>query len=133
MLRNLLASIRASMGRYIAILAIIALGAGLFTGLRITRSNMIKTLQVYADQQGLFDLRLISTLGWTDADVVAFSQVAGVKNAEGFLSLDVLMEVEGTDTEAAYRAYGISEHINKPKLVAGRMPQAPNECLVDEL
>ena len=133
MLRNLLASIRASMGRYIAILAIIALGAGLFTGLRITRSNMIKTLQVYADQQGLFDLRLISTLGWTDADVVAFSQVAGVKNAEGFLSLDVLMEVEGTDTEVAYRAYGISEHINKPKLVAGRMPQAPNECLVDEL
>ena len=132
-LRNLLASIRSSAGRYIAILAIIALGAGFFAGLRITKDDMIQTLQVFADEQGLFDLRLLNSLGWTDEDVDAFAQVPGVERAEGLLSLDALMSLEGTDSEAAYRVYGISDYVNKPSLVYGRMPESSNECLVDEL
>ena len=39
--------IRASLGRYIAILAIVALGVGFFSGLKVTRQAMIETASDY--------------------------------------------------------------------------------------
>lgn len=132
-LKNLTATIRHSLGRYIAILAIIALGAGFFSGLRITHSDMIQTLQVYIDRQGLFDLRLISGLGWTQDNVDAFACIPGLSHAEGIISVDALMEVEGTEKEAVYRLYNITQQVNQADLVYGRMPERSDECLADEL
>ena len=73
MRRNLMATIRSSLGRYIAIVAIIALGAGIFAGLRITKTDMLHTLQAFADQQGMFDLRVLGAFGWTEEDVESLS------------------------------------------------------------
>ena len=73
MRRNLATTIRHSLGRYIAIVAIIALGAGLFTGLRVTKVDMIATVQNYADRQNMFDLQVMNSYGWTDDDVFALS------------------------------------------------------------
>ena len=47
MRKNLRQSILRSFGRYIAIVAIIALGAGLFVGLLMTKSDMVATGQVF--------------------------------------------------------------------------------------
>ena len=46
MRRNLWRSIRKSMGRYIAIMSIIALGAGLFVGLLSSKISMMETLRI---------------------------------------------------------------------------------------
>ena len=46
------------MGRYIAIIAIIALGVGFFAGLRVTKTAMVKTADTYVNDHGLFDYRL---------------------------------------------------------------------------
>ena len=70
MRRNLRRSIVKSLGRYIAIAMIIALGAGIFVGLRSTNMDMVATGQAYTDAQNMFDLRLLSTYGW---DKAAFS------------------------------------------------------------
>ena len=69
MRRNLLRSIKNSIARYLAIVAIIALGAGMFVGLRTTKSDMIATGQQYMDEQNMFDLRLLNTYGWSLEDV----------------------------------------------------------------
>ena len=53
MRRNLQQSILKSIGRYIAIMAIIALGASLFVGLLMTKSDMVATGQVYTDEQNM--------------------------------------------------------------------------------
>ena len=74
MRRNLVTTIRRSLGRYIATVAIIALGAGLFTGLRVTKVDMIATVQRYTDRQNMFDLQVMNSYGWTDDDVFALSQ-----------------------------------------------------------
>ena len=60
MQKNLTQSIKKSLGRYIAIVAIIALGAGLFMGLLMTKQDMVATGQRFMDRQNMFDLRLIS-------------------------------------------------------------------------
>ena len=64
MRRNLRRSIWKSIGRYIAIAMIIALGTAIFVGLRSTKTDMVATGQVYTDEQNMFDLRLISSYGW---------------------------------------------------------------------
>ena len=130
MRKNLRQSIKKSMGRYIAIVAIIALGAGLFCGLRVTKMDMIATIQDYTDDQNMFDLRLMNTYGWTDEDVLAFQAVDGVADAEGSISLDALAHFENGE-DSAYKLISIPQTVNKINLNAGRLPQSSDECLAD--
>ncbi len=131
MRRNLRRTIRASITRYAAIVAIIALGAGIFVGLLNTKADMVATGQKFTDSQNMFDLRLLNTYGW-DRDVV--EQVAamdGVLEAEGAVSLDALASQGDTEEVAVYRLHAIPERINRVYLLGGRMPQRADECLVD--
>lgn len=131
MRRNLHRSIKNSIARYIAIMAIIALGAGMFVGLRTTKSDMIATGQQYMDDQNMFDLRLLSTCGWDKDHVQTVAAMDGVDLTEGVYTLDAIASREDEDTESVYRIYSIPEHINKVYLHGGRMPESPDECLAD--
>lgn len=130
--KNLLRSIRKSLTRYIAIVAIIALGSGMFVGLRTTKSDMIATGQQYMDEQNMFDLRLLNTYGWTDAQLAEVKELSGVKNAEGVISLDALARPEASqDADNVYKFYALPDKVDKVRLQGGRMPENPGECLVD--
>lgn len=132
MRKNLTQSIVKSLGRYIAIVAIIALGAGLFMGLLMTKQDMVATGQRYMDNHNMFDLRLVCDYGWSEDSLEAVSKLDGVLEAEGIAYLDVLATV-GAGEEAAYRFYSIPESVNQVELLGGRMPKASNECLADGL
>ena len=94
MRRDLRRSIQKSLGRYLAILAIIALGAGFLVGLRSTKGDMMATAQDYIDTQALFDLRVLNTYGYTREAVETLAQQPGIGAAEGAVSLDVLLRSE---------------------------------------
>lgn len=134
MLTNLYQSILRSLGRYIAILAIIALGGAIFVGLRMTKADMVATGQVYTDKQNMFDLRLVSSYGWGEEQLSRVLEMAGelgLSDVEGQYYSDLLARM-GSDTEdSVYRFYALPERINVPVLVGGRMPEGPDECLVD--
>ena len=130
MRRNLSQTIRHSLGRYIAIVAIIALGAGLFTGLRVTKVDMVATVQNYTDRQNMFDLQVMNSYGWTDNDVFALSGTEGIADVEGTISLDALVRMgDGEDTP--FKVMSIPERLNRPALDEGRMPSGPDECVVE--
>ncbi len=131
MRKNLRQSILNSITRYIAIVAIIALGAAMFVGLRSTKTDMVATGQIFMDKTNMFDLRLLNTYGWSLDDVSDIAQIDGVVDAEGVITLDVLGHPERTGDDAVYKLYAIPESINKVHLLGGRMPEKPNECLVD--
>lgn len=130
-IKNLLRSIRSSLGRYIAIVAIIALGAGIFVGLRTTKSDMVATGQAYMDEQNMFDLRLLNTYGWEQSNVDAIAQMEGIVDAEGVISMDAIASRSDTGEEGVYKLYAIPETVNKVYLLGGRMPETADECLVD--
>ena len=69
MIKTTVREIRESLGRYMAILAIVALGVGFFVGLKVTRPAMLDTAGRYLEEKELYDLRLISTLGFDETDV----------------------------------------------------------------
>jgi len=131
MRKNLLRTIKGSIGRFLAIMGIIALGASIFVGLLSTKTDMVATGEKYMAEQNLFDLRLISTYGWTKADVDAVAQMAGVSAAEGMIGMDAILMRSDTKEDAVYKVHSISSDVNKVYLMGGRMPQRPNECLVD--
>lgn len=122
--------IRSSLGRYLAIFAIIALGAGLFVGLRLSRPDFLETYNNYTNKTNFYDFRLVSTLGLTDEDLSEVKKLDGVKLAEGAVGADFLFNTADEDN-LIMMAQSIPENVNQIKLKAGRMPEKANECLAD--
>lgn len=130
MRKTTLREIRQSLGRYLAIFAIVALGVGFFAGLKITKTVMVESADDYLREYQLFDYRLLSTLGFGEEDVQSLRQKESVRAVEGAVEADVLY-INETGSEGVLKAHTLMEQINGLKLLAGRMPQTPSECIVD--
>lgn len=122
--------IRKSLGRYIAILAIIALGVGFFSGLKVTKTAMVDTTNEYIKEYNLFDYRMISTYGLTQEDVASFAGMEGVEYAVGSYNADALIDDGGENAYVA-KLHSFSDKVNGASLEHGRYPENKNECLVD--
>ncbi len=131
MAKNLRQTILNSITRYIAIVLIIALGAAIFVGLRTTKKDMVQTGQEFMDAQNMFDLRLMNSYGWSKENVEAIGKLSGVVDAEGVMTLDVLAAFDKGGDEAVYKLYDLPDRVTRPLLQGGRMPEKPDECLVD--
>lgn len=129
MKKTTLREIKQSFGRWFAIFAIVALGVGFFVGLKITKSAMLATEYQYLKEQNMFDMRLLSTLGFTQEDVEELGKIKGVERAQGGYELDILCI--GEEGEYVLKAHSLTDSINTPVLKAGRMPKANNECVID--
>lgn len=127
--KNIRRCITGSMGRFIAIMLIIMLGVGFLTGLRLTRPDMSAVETDYVRSTHLYDLRLLSTIGFDDDDVAAARNAEGATGAVGSVSADFIWVRDGKDS--VWRAHMLTPGINDPYLIAGRMPEADNECVVD--
>lgn len=130
MKKTTLREIRQSLGRYLAIFAIVALGVGFFAGLKVTKTVMVESAHDYLLKHQLFDYRLLSTLGFQEEDVQALEQKEHVRAVEGAVEADILY-VYGEGNEGVLKAHTLLERINGLELVAGRMPETSSECIVD--
>lgn len=124
-------SIRTFFGRYMAILLIVALSAGFFAGLKITKDAMVNTGNKYLQEQNFYDFRLLSTFGFTEDDVLELTALSGVATVEGTYTMDAFMSVG--ESHHLMKLMALPEKINLPSVSAGRMPAKENECLVDDV
>ena len=118
-----------TLGRFFAIVAIVALGVGFFTGLRLARPAMVKTGADYIERTNLYDFQLRSTLGFTEEDAAYFAALDGVETVEPSVSADLLTMFR--DREVVFATQELLPTLNQPVLTAGRMPEAADECLGD--
>ena len=123
-------AVRAFPGRYLALLLIVLLSVGFFSGLKITRTAMADTADGYLSEHSFYDYRVMSTLGFTDGDVEEFASLGFVSSAEGMKSADAIVEHGGVSSP--YRLMSLPESVSKPSLTAGRMPESVDECLADD-
>lgn len=128
--KSTLREIKNSLGRYIAILAIVALGVGFFSGIKVTREAMIETADDYLSDHKFFDYKVASTLGFEEKDVKALSKEPYIGSAEGSISTDVLYSIAG-DADKVLMVHSITDSVNNLSLENGRMPEADDECVVD--
>lgn len=128
--KNIFRTIKKSLGRYMAIFAIIALGVGFFSGLKSSKPAMIKTGQEYVREQNLYDYRLISTWGFNDEEISDIRKLEGIQTAEGAVWEDfIYINEEGE--ESCLKALSITEQVNQLTVIAGRLPEHANECVLD--
>lgn len=130
LLKTALREIRSSFGRFIAILAIVALGVGFFAGLMVSEEAMLKTGDTYLHDQHFYDFKLMSTLGFEQEEIVEIAKSEHVELADGAYQTDALVS-DGGDEEKVGRFHSITAEVNLLALKDGRMPENENECVAD--
>ena len=123
MLRLTFRDIRSSLGRWIAIFAIMTLGSGFLAGLMQTCPAMLDTISDYVHDTRLYDW-WITLPGGIDPAMLA--QAEGVRNlraAETAAEADALVGF-GDSPDLVMRAHSVTDSINLLTVLAGRMPEA---------
>ena len=128
--RSILRDIRGSFGRFFAIFAIIALGVGFFSGVRITTPAMVHTFDTFLKENRFFDLKLASTIGWDDRDVEAVAKREQVLAAEGAIQYDAICRLPSGE-DVVFKAHSITQEVNCLRLVEGRLPETDSEVVLD--
>lgn len=127
--RSAFREIKQTFGRFTAILAIIALGVGFFTGVRDTTPAMVNMMNEFLTENNFYDYRLVSTLGWDDSSVELLSRRPDVRYAEGSISIDVLFSSpKKSADEFVLKTHMLPKNINGLLVTEGTLPAAPDEC-----
>lgn len=123
--KNSVKKIIKSIGRFLSLIFIVALGSAFFSGVRETSSDMIKTMDNYYDDYALMDFRIVSTMGLTDNDVKSLQELNNSLKVVPSYSYETLIDGEST------KIYSYQDNINKVNLISGKMPTKNGEILVE--
>lgn len=129
--KDILRTIGGSKKRYLSIVAICALGATMLTGLSIACLDLRESAEALYERQHLYDISVQSTLGLTQDDVDELAGIEGVAVAEGGYEIETYTEVDSIRSTVMLKTLP-SSGINKPYVVEGSLPDAPNEIAVTE-
>ena len=122
--------IRKSKVRFISIFLIVALGVAFFSGIQASSPDMRYSGDAYYEAAKLMDLKIQGTLGLTQCDVKAVSDIDGVELAEGGYSTDVMSGED--DARKVLHLESISSNFNLLTADEGRIPEKSGEIFLDK-
>ena len=140
--------ISSSLGRFLAIAIMAALGCGFYAGLRMTPIDMALSADSYLDETNSSDLRVASSLGLDEDSLDLLRGIEGVSGVQGQRRADAFAQVDGSryvvrvhelDMDAARASdcssgaaatSGDADYIDRPVLVEGAWPAADDECVL---
>ena len=136
--KNILREMKDNLSRMVSLFGIVALGVMMLTGLMSFAPSMRIAGQKYYVQQNVFDLRVLSTLGLSEDDITAIAAVDGVEAVQAVKYQDVEAQWQGQSETAVVRLQQLpadpgadtAENMDRLVLLSGRMPEAPDECVV---
>ena len=136
--KNILREMKDNLSRMVSLFGIVALGVMMLTGLMSFAPSMRIAGQKYYVQQNVFDLRVLSTLGLSEEDIAAIAAVDGVEAVQPVKYQDVEAQWQGQSETAVVRLQQLpadpgadtAENMDRLVLLSGRMPEAPDECVV---
>lgn len=140
-------SIKGSLGRFIAIVIISFLGAGVFAGLRMSAPNMRLAGDEFFDVTALYDISVISSLGLDDETIEMLESVEGVAEVMAAYRADVVAVCDGqsfvanveslpssaatSDTSDGVQALSDDDsYLNRPILLEGSWPETVQGCVM---
>lgn len=135
-IKDILREIKHSIGRFLSIMAIVAIGTAFFAGVKASVPDIKKSADTYFDKYKLMDIRMISNMGFSEEDVEAIKQVDGIEGIFPNYAMDFITHVD--TRELVVKAIGWENmdrddpnYMNQPVLINGRMPKKQNECLIE--
>ena len=135
MRKDLFRAVTGSMGRFLSIFMIVALGCGFFAGIKATGPDMKDAADAYYDSTDLMDLHLISELGFSRENVEKIASTKGVSLV--MPSYQTILPTINQGETKNIRVQSISAgedwaKLNKLTVVSGRLPQNTRECVIDQ-
>lgn len=122
--------IRYTRSRFMSILILVALAVAFLSGLRSTAPDMKNTCDTYLDQQNFMDIQVMSTLGLMEEDLEALLDQPGIADGEACWAIDAY--AQSPDLDIVAKVYSLPQRLNTITLTDGRMPEAADECVVEE-
>jgi len=115
--------------RFFALALITALGVCMQSGLSAACDDLRLSADKFFDEQNLFDVSIVSTMGLTDDDIKVLEQLDEIEDVEGSYNETVFTQVDGKTKQAEVLVLS-NKGINKPYLLKGEFPTKPDEILV---
>jgi putative ABC transport system permease protein len=138
--KDILREIWKTKGRFISILAIVAVGVGFFAGVKASSPDMKLTMERYVDSSQLMDLQLLSTYGFNNDDLAAIRADDDVRGVQAGYATDVYVDFQGQSGTTAHvmslpqdLSADDPDNIDQLTLVEGRMPQNNQECVMEKV
>lgn len=137
-LKDTFREIRRTLPRFIAIMAIIAIGTAFFVGIKTTCPDMKRTADKYFKDNNFMDFRLLSAKGFIKDDIAKLENVEGVQCIMPAYSVDALAVLK--DKERVIRVHSLpapgtiennKNNINQPRLIEGNLPSKTGECVIN--
>lgn len=134
--KDFIRNIKGSLGRFFAIMAIVAIGVAFFAGVTASSGDMKHSSDSYYDEYNMNDIRILSSIGFTSQDIEAVSKVYGVKAVYKTNTQDVLVDYDGRENVAHISGIPVGKasdddsYINQLRIKEGRLPQNDKECVV---
>ena len=127
--KNFIMEIRRSMGRFVSIMLIVALGVAFYSGIKASEPDIRLSLDQYYDRTKLFDIRVQGTLGLTDDDLEAIRALDNVETAEPAKTVDVLYNLN--DSQDVFHFSTMGTDMDLVEVTEGVLPTKKNECAID--
>lgn len=134
--KDFIRNIKGSLGRFFAIMAIVAIGVAFFAGVTASSGDMKYSSDSYYDEYNMNDIRILSSIGFTSQDIEAVSKISGVKAVYKTNTQDVLVDYDGRENVAHISGIPVGKasdddsYINQLRIKEGRLPQNDKECVV---
>lgn len=134
--KDFIRNIKGSLGRFFAIMAIVAIGVAFFAGVTASSGDMKHSSDSYYDEYNMNDIRILSSIGFTSQDIEAVSKVYGVKAVYKTNTQDVLVDYDSRENVAHISGIPVGKasdddsYINQLRIKEGRLPQNDKECVV---
>lgn len=130
--KDTIREIRKTFGRFISIFGIVLVGVAFFVGVKASAPYMKRSADAYFDRENLFDLKIYSTIGFSDENVEDVRNTEGIKQAEGAYTANAVAGVGTSEKVFQIMSYDPDNDnpINKLTLVEGRMPEKSGECVI---
>jgi len=137
MIKDTLREIKSSLGRFFAIFAIVVVGVAFFAGVTASSGDMRYSSDAYYDDYNLFDLRIVSNVGFTEDEAKQISEVEGIHGFFPTHTADVICDIDGTQNTVRVMTVpddnmnrNNKDYINQLRIKEGRLPEKSGECVV---
>ena len=100
-------------------------------GLRASCVDLRYSADKFFDEQNLFDIRILSTLGLMDEDIEALESLESVAAADGGFNETVYIKENGMQKSIDIRTLS-EKGFNQPYLLEGRLPERDDEIVITE-
>ena len=128
--KDIIRTIKGSLGRFLAIFLIVGLGSGFYAALRMVCPDMKIASDAYYDSTNLMDIRVVSTLGLVEADLDAVKEIDSVEKAALAYETDITGELHGEHVTMRLHSLTNDCSVNTIELKEGRLPEVAGECVI---